>query len=192
LNSGCHVALDLDTEERFLRAFVSLGFADTSVAKNSQLFGFDGTHSKNDRYRGIILTLISRDGNGNNITAALAVVHSENKSNIMWFFRQCVLSGIRFNQVPVFCDRGKIIESADSLYAEDGLVLNLKFCTIHIIRNIKKEFKLNGRAFENAIWNIQGASTELLYCEALSDFSRLYGEGSADYVAKIDPTAWTV
>lgn len=85
-NPGTHVALDLDTDQRFFRAFVSLGATISSLENCLPVLGFNGTHSKNDKYRGVILTLISRDGNGNNITIAFAVVHSENEANIEWLF----------------------------------------------------------------------------------------------------------
>ncbi|KAE9049311.1 hypothetical protein PR003_g3340 [Phytophthora rubi] len=62
----------------FFRAFIALGFVVNILRDCFSMNSLDGTQSKNNKYRGVILTLIGRDGNGNNITVAFAVVHSEN------------------------------------------------------------------------------------------------------------------
>ena len=48
--------------------------------------GFDGTRLRHSRYKGVILSLVGRDGNGQNVTLATAFVHLKNKDNIVCFF----------------------------------------------------------------------------------------------------------
>jgi hypothetical protein len=71
------------------------------------VLGFDGTHSTNDKYKGVLLTLIGRDGNGNNVTIAFAVVHSENEANIVFLFGTVSNGGVVFDGIPLFCNRKK-------------------------------------------------------------------------------------
>ena len=55
----------------------------------------------------MILSLIGRDGNGQNVKLASAFVHVENKDNVAWFFIQCINAGINFKNSAVMCDREK-------------------------------------------------------------------------------------
>jgi hypothetical protein len=185
------VALDLDTKYQFFRTFVALGSAVENLPSCLPMYGFDGTHSKNDKYRGVILTLLGRFGNGNNMTIALAVVHSENEKNIQWFFENCDAAGIPFAEIPIFSDRGHILGASDKL-ADKGIKLNLKFCTIHIIRNVHSECRIRGKEIENMTLNVQGAKTEDAYNEALDAIEHRFGKPTRDYIAGIDPVHWCV
>jgi hypothetical protein len=94
------VALDLDTKDQFFRTFVALGSAVENLPSCLPMYGFDGTHSKNDKYRGVILTLLGRDGNGNNMTIALAVVHSENEKTFNGSLRTAMLLAFHLPRYP--------------------------------------------------------------------------------------------
>lgn len=175
-----------------MRAFVSIGTGIRAMSTSILLLGFDGTHSKNAKYRGTVLTLIGMGGNGATVTIAFAVVHAENKPNIMWFFQHCVKTGVVFSGVPVFCDRGSIIPAAKELHAHDNILLNLEFCTIHLLRNIKKNFNLTGQAIENAVWAVQGSESTARYEQNILAVRDIYGDACAEYIKGIDPVQWTV
>ncbi|OWZ19030.1 hypothetical protein PHMEG_0006776 [Phytophthora megakarya] len=121
------------------------------------MFGLDGTHSKIAKYRRVVLTFVGRDGKGNNLTVAFGIVHSENEDNIQWFFRDCCAADLTFDAIPLFCDCDHIIGASEKL-ALDGIRLNIKFCTIHIIRNVRKELKHRGQDIANAIFQRRRAS----------------------------------
>ena len=75
----------MDQDNLFFRYFVYFGVCISSLSYNVPVFGFDGTHSRHGKYNGVILSLVGRDGNDQNITLATAFVHVENKDNIAWF-----------------------------------------------------------------------------------------------------------
>lgn len=124
-NKGSRVAVEVDQQNRFFRAFVAFGIAVQSQKYNVPVLGFDGTHSKNSKYNGVLLTLINRDGIGQNVTLATAFVPVENEDNIVWFLYHSIDAGINFTNVPVFCDRGKIRAAIKT-------VMRLIICEIHI------------------------------------------------------------
>ena len=189
---GTQIDLAVDQDGRFLRVFVSCGASVAVQGHLLPILGFDGTHCKSDKYNGVILTLIGRDGQGKNFPLAFALVPVESEDHVMWFFESCHASKITFEKIPVFCDRGKIVQAANRLNRERGINLNLKFCTVHIARNVKQKFGARGRHFENAIWAIQATATPYEYDKAVLHVRSTYGDDVAEYVAAIDPVHWVV
>ncbi|OWZ11826.1 hypothetical protein PHMEG_00015099 [Phytophthora megakarya] len=189
-NPGTFVALDLDQDDQFFRAFVSLGVAIKTTRFCLPLFGFDGTNSMNNKYHGVILTLIGRETETIK-RLDLQLLTLKYEDNIEWFFRNCVAAGLVFDSIPIFSDRGHIVGASEKL-ALEGIRLNLKFCTIHIIRNVRKKFKLRGKDIENAIFDVQGAPTEVKYNFALGKLELNFGKATWDYVANILPVNWCV
>uniref|UniRef100_K3W9V3 Transposase MuDR plant domain-containing protein n=1 Tax=Globisporangium ultimum (strain ATCC 200006 / CBS 805.95 / DAOM BR144) TaxID=431595 RepID=K3W9V3_GLOUD len=76
-NPGTTVRLEVDQHRRFMRGFVAFGADVSSQSWLSPLLGFDGTRSKYPKYNGVILSLAGRDGNGQNVTLATALVNVE-------------------------------------------------------------------------------------------------------------------
>ncbi|KAE9034818.1 hypothetical protein PR001_g9575 [Phytophthora rubi] len=57
---------------------------------------------------------------------------------------------------------------------------------------MKKKFKLSSQAFENAVWNIQGADNHDAYAKAVQALGDSFGTGVMEYVKEIGPGVWTV
>lgn len=51
-----------------------------------QVIGFDAAHMKHRHYNGVQIILIARDGNMENMIAAVALAPTGNTSNNKWFF----------------------------------------------------------------------------------------------------------
>jgi hypothetical protein len=191
-NPGTTVRLEVDQHRRFLRGFVAFGADVSSQPWLSPLLGFDGTHSKHPKYNGIILSLVGRDGNGQNVTLATALVNVESESNITWLLGLCVEAGISFDENAVFCDRGNIRGAARQLYQAQGMHIELRFCIVHILRNVKRQFRCNGRDFENAVWKVQGAENDREYRVTVEAIRTKFGQPVASYIQEINPGHWTV
>ena len=94
VNPESTVALDVDQHNHFLLFFVAFGVAVDSHPFNIPVVGFDITHSRHGKYKNVILSIIGRDGNGQNVELASAFVHVGNKDNIAWFSIKCINAGI--------------------------------------------------------------------------------------------------
>lgn len=63
LNPGTQVNSDVDDQNRFLRAFATVGLMRQSVQRTLK-FEFDGTHSNHDAYKETVLTFIGEMATG--------------------------------------------------------------------------------------------------------------------------------
>ncbi|TMW61919.1 hypothetical protein Poli38472_010982 [Pythium oligandrum] len=133
-----------------------------------------------------------RDGNNQNVTLATAIVNSENEENVLWFLETCDEAGIVLPGRAVFCDRGKILGAVKKLWKDKGLLVALRFCTVHLLRNLNTMFKLRNTAFQNDVWKFQATTTAREYKSTFEYFKDTYGEGPANYLDKIGENNWTV
>lgn len=60
-----------------------------------------------------------------------------------------------------------MIGAAAKLFDQDQLAINVKFCTVHILRNLSARFSLRGQPFEGFIWWIQSDETKREYDAAM-------------------------
>jgi hypothetical protein len=194
LNPGSTVALQVDSFQRLFRVFLCPAAA--TRASNSQgtfnMFFIDGTHSKCGDYDGMHIQLVGRDGEQKNTILAVALVPKENCSNMVWFIRMCLLSGLAVDDKPIFCDRGHLLSAAVAL-RESGVFLNLKYCTEHIIRNVVSKFQLqNNKDIKGLLYRLQGAKLFSSYCNTLDEITRHCGWKLRVYLIGIDPMHWCV
>ena len=190
-NPGSTVSLDVDQHHRFLRCFFSFGVVVASQHLMMPVLGFDGTHFRNARYNGVILSLLGRDGNGENVTMATAIANVENEANVAWFLLKCIDAGVCFESKPLFCDRGCIRSAVRSIYATHNISIHLRFCTYHIINNVHSACGRQPTDCVNLIWKIQEAETERRYLSALDEMRSQYSH-VASYIESIDARFWTV
>ena len=90
------------------------------------------------------------------MTLATAYVHVKNKDNIAWFFH-CINAVINLVNVTVMCDRGRIQDAVKLIWLQTGVSVQLRFCKIHILHNLKRSFGFSGSEFRKAIWKLQSA-----------------------------------
>nr|CCA25834.1 conserved hypothetical protein [Albugo laibachii Nc14] len=104
-----------------------------------------------------MLILVGRTGNGSNIILAVGICDGESESNCDWFLRHCILAGVEIEEKPIFCDRGRGLNAALN-NLNDAVV---RYCTRHIIGNIKHKFRQNiFQAVEAKICGLQSSKTE--------------------------------
>ncbi|RHY04119.1 hypothetical protein DYB36_007339 [Aphanomyces astaci] len=187
LNPGSASKCESDSEGRFQRCAIVFGASVAAQAGMQKVLGFDGDHFKNKLYSGIHLVLVGRDGNLNNVRIACALVPSESEGHCSWFFRTCMESGVVMT-VPMLYDRGPGIVAAAR-----SLGIQLRYCTLHIIRNINSKFPMLFRQeHHNLIWDIQGAFQASKYESGLAVLGITCGAQVQSYVADIDPVKWVV
>ncbi|OQR92008.1 hypothetical protein ACHHYP_04140 [Achlya hypogyna] len=189
LNPSCRVALEADTKSRFYRAFVSFGVFVAGGQYNMPVMGLEAAHFKTKHYKGSSLTLVQKDGNGQNVVVAMAIVPKESVDNYFWFFQNCTCAGITVN--PLFVDQTKAVVAGRALSATNIPVV-LKFCCLHIIQAVKAHFDFSGPSFEEQIWNLQASTTRNVYLSKLDMLTSKYGYPLRRYLEDIPPVKWVV
>ncbi|KAF4029877.1 MULE transposase domain-containing protein [Phytophthora infestans] len=171
LNPGSIALAEKDSLGHFKRAIVIVKvFADAARARQG-VVGADCSHSKCPSYSGVQMHLAGRDGNLRNVTIAFGLVEAEDFDNYKWFFSTLDKHGYSFRGVPMFCDRsGSLISVATEMR------LNLKYCTLHIIRNLLGRFRKFTHGHKNLVWSLQSSDTKELYTSRLEwiGLSRAY------------------
>jgi hypothetical protein len=137
-NKGTTTALQLDSKGRYYCCFVSNPVFISVLSKNSGL-EIDACFMKHLEYTGALIQMIAKAGDRRNIPLALAIVRSETADEYIWFFLKCVERNIPLYSVAGFSDRGKQILAHRRL-ADFGVVVYLKNCVHHIIRNVLGKF----------------------------------------------------
>ena len=117
----------------------------------------------------------------------------------MFFFLLSMKSiGFDIENVPFMCDRGHLLAAVRFLQPNTQLVISVKFCLEHIIRNINNRFGLNkdNAAKMRIIMNrLQSASTYEKYMIEIADIMDLEEVMNYEiiiYIMKIHPRHWTV
>ena len=159
---------------------------------NVPVVGFDGTHSRHHKFNGVMLYLIGRDGNRHNVTLSTSFVNVENKDNVSWFFINFIRAGINLMNAAIMCDRGKIQDAMKQVYAITGIILQIRFYTLHVLRNIKRNFGCSGSKFEKTVWKIQSEESEIDYNAALTTVRSKFGDDVSTYIGDTDLIYWTV
>ena len=109
----------------------------------------------------MLLLLVGRDGDGANIILCMAIVPKESCEHYVWFLLNCIKSGVSFHQKVVMVDRSTSILSAENELKRVGILIKLRFCTIHIVHNCRHQFKVptNDNIFDNMIFQLQASKT---------------------------------
>lgn len=186
-NPGSIAVAERDDTSRFKRAIViAKVFVDATSARQ-RVVGIDCSHSKCPLYSGFQMHLVSRDSNMKNITIAFALVPAEDGESYAWFFRKVIQSGFVVSGIPMFCDRGTAL-----LSVADNFSLNLKFCTLHILRNVVHQFASLTQQQKNIIWQLQASQTRDEYNMRLALIGVDLGNEVKLYLQAIDPGHWCV
>jgi hypothetical protein len=162
-NPTSRVAYEGDAEQRFKRAFLSHPNAPEMQAADQRILGFDGAFMKTPHHQHQMLILVGRNGNSENTVTAVCLCPSEDADNCKWFFSHCEAAGIEIKGVPLFMDRGK-----GGIAAGNQLGFQLRFCTRHIIGNLKEVFKTQLTVImESRIWELQRAESKCRFASLL-------------------------
>ena len=189
------VVLDADSHGRFLRCFLG----SPSLCKNDALLGVnscDAGHFTHKEYNGVLLAITSVDINHELIIVALAIVPKENMEHIYWFWKLCALCGVDLS-LPMFMDRGTSnLAAIDQFEIRDGLLVNAKYRTLHIIRSSVYKFPrlggINHKQFRDMVWTLQSSENFAIYEVNLLNIGLVHGNDVMEYLEKIEPHLWVV
>jgi hypothetical protein len=149
LNPNASVNLETDQNSCFFRSTVFIENA-AHFFRNACIpaIFLDGTHIRIPEHDGIGVPIIGVDGNGSNIPLGFGLIPSENKQGMIYILLMMYQAGFNFEEFPVFTDRGHILAAVRALAEHYGLVVSVKYCLIHILRNIYHLFNINQRSRE--------------------------------------------
>ena len=159
------------------------------------LFCFDASHSKHPEFSGKHFVLLKKLATNKFVTLCYAIVPSENKMYISWFFYACVKSGVDFTVGVVFVDRGHARAAILLLSKALNIKVNLKYCTIHIIRNFATKFNLkeSDPNVRSLIFRLQSSISAAEYIQRATDIENEFGNEAMEYLCKnIHPVNWVV
>lgn len=205
-NPDSHVCCQLDDKGRFFRSFLSIGSVVNSQAGWIPVLQCDGTHMKTERYNGVCLTLIGSDGDGKNVPVAVGFVPSESVDNFVWFIANCHVGDVRFFDRALFVDRGKQRGAQQRLFLL-GYMINLKFCSFHIVLNVQDRFRGVDSSIDRVrpfVMQLQKATTISEYEAVLDEISvgfpitrsvrgddgKFVEQSVAGYLRSIHPISW--
>jgi hypothetical protein len=160
LNPSARLNIDVDSATyEFKRAFLMLPHAPLIQRFSARILGLDGldmTHTSN--YNGSYLELITKDGNNDNYTLAVALCDGKSVDNYSWFFHNCLAGGIALD-VPMFCDRtAEVVAAAETLSGASPILIQ---CVSHLIQRMEETFKTSfGRELHQYIWRAQSADMQ--------------------------------
>jgi len=97
------------------------------------VFCFDASHSKHPEFSGKHFVLSKKLATNKFITLCYAIAPTEDVMYLSWFFFACVKSGEDFSSGVMF---------VDLLAKFLNIMVNLKYCAIHIIRNSLRDFRI--------------------------------------------------
>jgi len=138
-NPKLTVALQADSEGRFHRLFlgypVAQHFGDITVP----IYIADAFHYKTSSYDGICFNLCTKSSFGDTIILALAIVPSENTTELSWIMQMLIRHGLDFSY-PLFTDQGPMLATSAVLLHKLNIPMNIHLCVIHFVRSIKSMF----------------------------------------------------
>ncbi|KAK1276034.1 hypothetical protein QJS04_geneDACA012903 [Acorus gramineus] len=185
-NPGSIVKYLLDVDHSFMRFFVCLYACSQGFISGCRpFFGLDGCHLKG-RYKGILLSATSLDGNGNLFPLAFAVVESESRETWKWFLEglhEAIVGMVE--GLALMSDRDKGLEAAVLIVFP---MAEHRTCVRHLYKNFKK--KHPGELFERLIW-LCANSYNLVAFESHMMEIRTASASAAAYLDAIKDQVWS-
>lgn len=189
LNPSTKLNVEVDQwSHEFKRAFLMLPHALLIQRNSLRILGLDGlnmVHTSN--YQGMFLELVTKDGNNDVCTLAVALCDSKSVDNYMWFFQGCLDGGLSLD-VPMFCDRSPaLLRAAASFSGASPILIQ---CTAHLISAMEDTFKTTfERDLHQFVWRAQAADTREEFDSFINSLS-LANSRAAEYLRSMDPNTW--
>ena len=79
--------------------------------------------------------------------------------------------GMDIEQMPFMCDRGHLVSAVRFIYATSQMVVTLKFCIEHIIRNVVTKFNIMKKHYKElreVIGSMQSSATYEQFLEKMT------------------------
>ena len=129
-----------EERKQFRRSYVALSFMKHFWKKALiRMVVIDGTHTKLDDFKHIILIAVTYDGNNEIVILAFAVVDVENKDNWVWFHEHLSQDFPSFD--VIMCDADKGITSYDFQLSQDEAEALTSRCARHLAENCREACK---------------------------------------------------
>lgn len=185
--------IDLEVDgDRFKRVFVSFAACIEGFRRMGRdLLFVDGTHLKS-RYKQVLLSACSLDGNNGLFIIAYAVVSSENNDDWLWFFtrlQQCVPL---YHRYTISSDRSPSIRAAIEATFPDS---NHSYCIRHLCQNFRKTVLRHNGWADKATWMniLYGACVETNINEFRIKFNNMlqtFPNHAPQFFREADPRCW--
>ena len=153
--------------KQFRRCYVALSFMKHFWKRSLiRMIVIDGTHTKLNAFKHIILIAVTYDGNNEIVILAFAVVDVENKDNWVWFHERLREDFPSFE--VIMCDADKGITSYDFQLSQDEAEALTSRCARHLAENCREacKFTMNS-THKNLILSLAKCRTEETYLECL-------------------------
>ena len=135
----------------------------------------DGTHTKLDDFKHIILIAVTYDANNEIVILAFAVVDVENKDNWIWFHDRLTTDFPGFN--VIMCDADKGITSHDFQLSQEEVEALTSRCARHLAENCRESCKYTmNSSHKNMILSLAKCRTEEVYLECLDRIRSVHHE----------------
>ncbi|OQR85844.1 hypothetical protein ACHHYP_20536 [Achlya hypogyna] len=146
-----------------------------------KVLGIDGTHMKHRLYNGVILALVGRDGNNQNIVLTVGVVPSETAEGYNWFLDRCRANGLQVDDILISCDR------CTAIFASTLADLNSIHFIRHAIQNVKTECSSSfGIELQRLVWEAQSCQNEGALRSTMTILRNVLPR-AANYLEAIEP-----
>lgn len=159
LNPSSKLNIEVDQwSHEFKRAFLMLPHAPLIQRHSMRILGLGGLHmAHTSNYQGTFLELVTKDGNNDLCTLAVALCDSKSIENYTWFFQGCLDGGLSLD-VPMYCERTRsLVRAAGSFSGASPILLQ---CTAHLVSTMEETFKTTlGRDVNQFVWRAQNADT---------------------------------
>lgn len=189
LNPSVKLNVEVDQwSHEFKRAFLMLPHAPLIQRHSLQILGLGGmdmAHTSN--YQGTFLELVTKDGNNDICTLAVALCDSKSVENYSWFFQCCLDGGLSLD-VPMFCNRlPELVRAAGSFSGASPILIQ---CTAQLISTMEETFKTTLiRDVSQFIWRAQSADTREEFDTIINSLG-LADSRAAEYIRALDPEIW--
>lgn len=179
--SSMHV--DAYSESALRRAFLKLPYATQIQKQSARVLGFAAT----ERSGGVALELVTKDGNDDSVTLAIALCDGHTTENYAWFFNCCLSSGLSLD-VPIVCDRTLVMLTAVESLPMTCMLLQ---STTHLLKNMARA--LGSVALSSVVRDLvlqaQAATTAAEYASVLALLDTT-SAAAGDYLRRVDPDTW--
>jgi len=209
-NKRVTAMLQTDVKGRFLRLFVGLPAALLVGKLTMPFYVADCFHYKCSTYDGSMFAIVSKNGYGESVLLAIAIIPIEKTRHLGWCIECCVRHGMTFI-FPLFTDQGPLLATASAFQIQRAqsywlqIHLNIRICVIHFIRSANHKNQV--KAIEGIISRfVQKASRALGQLEffcfillmvksivvSIDDSAIINAVDVALYLLKVDPVHWCV